>query len=151
MSTAKLEAQVEAQAYEPQVRPVVKYLKLPEGGDPYLEGLKCKSCNTVFTNPRAHCPKCFARNSMEAFKLAHTGKIHAYTIIRRTFPGIEVPFVSTIVDLDGGGVLKGNLINVDAEPENIPFGAKVNVVFGDALGRKNKKGDSFISYFFELA
>jgi uncharacterized OB-fold protein len=136
---------------EPQIKPVVSYLKLPEGGDPYLEGLKCKACNTVYTNSRNHCPKCFARNSMEPFKLAHTGKIYAYTIIHRTFPGIEVPFISTIVDLDGGGVLKGNLINVDPKPENIPFGAKVNVVFGDALGRKNKKGDSFFSYFFELA
>ena len=140
----------EASTEEPQVRPVVDYLKLPEGGEPYLEGLKCKSCETVFTSKRNHCPKCFARNSMEPQKLALTGKIHAYTIIRRTFPGIEVPFISTIVDLDGGGVLKGNLINVEAEPENIPFGGKVKVVFGDALGRKNKKGDSFISYFFEL-
>ncbi len=141
----------EVNSDEPQVRAVISLVKLPESGDPYLEGLKCNSCDTVFTTRRAHCPSCFARNSMEPQKLAHTGVIHTYTIIRRTFPGIEVPFISTIVDLDGGGVLKGNLINVEAEPENIPFGGKVNVVFGDALGRKNKKGDSFISYFFELA
>ena len=58
MSQSKGESKHEASSEEPQIRPVVSYLKLPEGGDPYLEGLKCKSCNTVFTNSRKHCPKC---------------------------------------------------------------------------------------------
>ena len=28
--------------------PVVEYLKLPEDGDPYLEGHKCGDCNSIF-------------------------------------------------------------------------------------------------------
>ena len=28
--------------------PVVSYLKLPEDGDPYIEGHKCSSCGSVF-------------------------------------------------------------------------------------------------------
>ena len=33
--------------------PVVDYLKLPEGEDPYLEGHKCKECGSIFTLIRA--------------------------------------------------------------------------------------------------
>ena len=28
--------------------PVVDYLKLPEGEDPYLEGHKCNECGSIF-------------------------------------------------------------------------------------------------------
>ena len=28
--------------------PVVDYLKLPEGEDPYLEGYKCSKCSSIF-------------------------------------------------------------------------------------------------------
>ena len=28
--------------------PVVEYLKLPEGGEPYLEGHKCSECGSIF-------------------------------------------------------------------------------------------------------
>ena len=41
------------------------------------------------------------------------------------------------------------LLNVDADPEKIQFGMPVEVVFGDALGRKDKEGNSYLSYFFQ--
>ena len=58
---------------------------------------------------------------------------------------------SALVDLDGGGTVKGNLINVDPDPENVDFGMKVKVIFDDALGRKDSEGNSYLSYFFEPA
>ena len=82
-------------------------------------------------------------------KLANTGTLYVYSIVHRSFPGIEVPYVSAIVDLDGGGTVKGNLINVEADPEKIPFGMPVEVVYKDALGRKDREGNSYISYFFQ--
>ena len=142
---------VDKQNTETKVRPVVGLLKIPENGDPYLEGLRCTKCEAVYTKKQTHCASCCSRDCLVPYKLSNTGTIHTYTIIRRTFPGIDVPFISTVVDLDGGGVLKGNLINVVAEPENIKFNAPIKIVYGDALGRKNKKGDRFLSYFFELA
>ena len=38
--------------------PVVDFLKIPETGDPYLEGHKCKSCGAVFLGERGTCSKC---------------------------------------------------------------------------------------------
>ena len=71
--------------------------------------------------------------------------------MHRSFPGIEVPYVSAIVDLDGGGTLKGNLIDIDPDPEKIRLGMPVEVVYKDALGRKDREGNSYLSYFFQPA
>jgi uncharacterized OB-fold protein len=129
--------------------PVVEWLKLPEGSDPYLEGHKCQSCSAVYLGERAVCSKCGERDKIKAEKLANTGTLYVYSIVHRSFPGIEVPYVSAIVDLDGGGTVKGNLINIDADPEKIKLGMPVEVVYKDALGRKDRQGNSYISYFFQ--
>ena len=129
--------------------PVVEWLKLPEGGDPYLEGQKCQSCSAIYLGERAVCAKCGARDQIKPEKLANTGKLYVYSIVHRSFPGIEVPYISAIVDLDGGGTVKGNLINVDADPEKIKFGMPIEVVYKDALGRKDRQGNSYVSYFFQ--
>ena len=129
--------------------PAVDYLKLPDGGDPYLEGHKCGACSAVFIGERTICSKCGARDKIAAVKLANTGKLYVYSIVARSFPGIAVPYISAIVDLDGGGTVKGNLIGVDPNPEKIKFGMAVDVVYKDALGRKDREGNSYISYFFQ--
>ena len=38
--------------------PAVDFLKIPETGAPYLEGLKCKNCSAIYLGPRAVCSKC---------------------------------------------------------------------------------------------
>ena len=88
---------------------------------------------------------------MTAVKLSETGKLHSFSIVCRSFPGIDVPYVSAIVDLDGGGTVKGNLINIEPDPEKIEFDMPVKITYKDALGRKDKDGNSYLSYFFEPA
>ena len=129
--------------------PVVEYLKLPEDGDPYLEGHKCGDCNSIFLGEREVCSNCTARGKIEPVKLSNKGKLYSYSITFRSFPGIEVPYISAIVDLDGGGTVKGNLIDCEFDPEKIEFDMPVEVIFDDALGRKDKDGNSYISYFFK--
>ena len=86
---------------------------------------------------------------MTAVKLPETGKLYSYSIVHRSFPGIEVPYVSAIVDLDDGTAIKGNLINIEPDPDKIEFDMPVEVVFDDALGRKDSDGNSYLSYFFQ--
>lgn len=131
--------------------PVVSYLKIPPDGEPYLEGHRCKECGTVYLGARRHCSNCAARDSMETVQLSNRGTLYAYSIVHRSFPGIDVPYVSAIVDLEGGGTVKGNLIDVEADPEKISFDMPVEVVFDDALGRKDSDGNSYLSYFFKPA
>ena len=131
--------------------PAVPYLKIPENGEPYLEAYKCGQCSATFLGERYVCSKCGARDQMSAVTLPNTGKLYSYSIVHRSFPGIAVPYVSAIVDLDDGTAIKGNLINVDPDPESIPFDMPVEVVYDDALGRKDADGNAYLSYFFQPA
>ena len=88
---------------------------------------------------------------MEKIQLSNKGKLYAYSIVHRSFPGIDVPYVSAIVDLEGGGTVKSNLIDIDPDPDKLHFDMPVDVVFGDALNRKDSDGNSYISFFFKPA
>ena len=70
--------------------PVVNYLKLPEGEDPYLEGHKCSNCGSIFLGERNVCSNCFSRDTIEAVKLSNTGKLYSYSIVFRSFPGRDI-------------------------------------------------------------
>lgn len=129
--------------------PAADFIRLPENGEPYLEGSECGACGAIFLGSRNTCSKCAARDQMKPRKLGTTGKLYSYSIVYRSFPGVEVPYISAIVDLDGGGTVKGNLINVEPDPEKLPFDLPVEVVFKDALGRKDKEGNSYVSHFFQ--
>ena len=76
------------------------------------------------------------------------GLLTAVWIVHRSFPGVEVPYISAIVDLEGGGSLKGNLINIDPDPKNLKFDMPVEVIIKDA-GRKDREGNSYLAYFFQ--
>ncbi len=128
--------------------PAVAYLKIPDDGEPYLEGTRCGCCGATFLGERSNCSKCGARGRMEPVRLANRGELYSYCIVHRSFPGIDVPYVSAIVDLEGGGTVKGNLIEVEPDPAKIDFGMPVDVVYDDALGRKDGDGNSYLSYFF---
>jgi len=140
----------ETQAAAAKPLPVVKYLKIPDQGSPYLEGFRCENCNAVFLENHPSCAACRKRDTLKPFRLADTGKLYNFTIVHRNFPGVPVPFISAIVDLDGGGSLKGNLVDIVPNAEAIKFDMPVKVVYRDA-GRKDKDGNSYLSYFFTPA
>ena len=129
--------------------PVVDFLKIPDEGEPYLEGQRCQACGAMFLGERETCGKCATRGKFEAIKLSNHGKLYSYSIVFRSFPGIETPYVSAIVDLEGGGTVKGNLVDIEPDPKKIEFGMPVEIVYRDALGRKDKDGNSYLSYFFK--
>jgi uncharacterized OB-fold protein len=132
-------------------KPALPCIKTAADGAPYIEGLRCRTCSAVMPDQRLACPACGSRAGFDGFKAAETGVLHAYSIVRRSFPGVEVPFISAVVDLDDGLTLKGNLLGVAPEPEALTPNLRVKLVFGDALGRTDKEGSSYIAYFFEPA
>ena len=129
--------------------PVVEWLKAGEP-EPYLEGQACAQCGAIFLGARAHCSRCFARGALHPQRLSNRGTLYVYSIVHRSFPGVPVPYVSAIVDLEGGGTVKGNLIGIEPKPEKIRLGMPVEVVYRD-LERKDDKGNSYFSYFFQPA
>jgi uncharacterized OB-fold protein len=128
--------------------PVVPWLRIPDEGDPHLEGRECKNCGAIFLGERSTCSKCGTRDQIAPKRLANTGTLYVYSIVHRSFPGIEVPYVSAIVDLDGGGTVKGNLVGIDPEPEKIEMGMPVEVIYRIAP-RKDRDGNEYLTYYFQ--
>ena len=137
-------------ADEKQPLPVVDWLKIPDGGDPYLEGHKCKACDAIFLGERNVCSKCGTRDQLEAIKLSNRGELYVYSITHRSFPGIETPYISAVVDLEGGGTVKGNLINIDPDPAKVKMGMPVEVIYKIAP-RKDREGNEYLTYYFQPA
>ena len=129
---------------------IVPYLKVPDSGAPFLEGIRCKQCKAITLKTRTACASCGARDTFEPHKLANEGELHAFSIIHRSFPGIEVPFISAIADLDGGGTVKTNMTGIDADPEKIELGMRVQVVY-EIAPRKDGEGNVYMTFYLQPA
>ena len=105
--------------------PIVDYLVLDDGA-PYLVANKCDTCGALYFDCRNACARCSGR-SFSKLRLADDGTVRSFTIVHRAAPGVPTPYVSAIVDLSGGGVVKANLLNVEPTPEDVRFGMKVRL------------------------
>jgi uncharacterized OB-fold protein len=54
--------------------------------------------------------------------------VRAFSIIHQAAPGVPVPYVSSVIDLDGGGAVKANVMNTEPDPEHVSLGMKVQLV-----------------------
>jgi uncharacterized protein len=108
----------------PQQLPYVGYLRL--GDDPHLVAAECSSCGALFFDRRNACANCGGCDFRER-RLASTGIVRAFTIVHRASGDVNVPYVSGIVDLDGGGVVKANIVGIDPEPGSVALGMKVRL------------------------
>jgi uncharacterized OB-fold protein len=98
----------------------------PNSSDPHLVANECASCGALFFDRRNACANCGARD-FSARRLANDGVLRAFTIVHRATPDVTVPYVSGIVDLDGGGVVKANIVGIDPKPENLSLGMKLTL------------------------
>jgi uncharacterized OB-fold protein len=105
--------------------PIVDYLVLDDGA-PYLVANESTESGALYFDRR----NADARTGKAGFRrrrVSDTGVVRTFTIVHRAAPGVPTPYVSVVVNLDGGGVVKANLINVDPTPEAVKFGMKVRL------------------------
>jgi uncharacterized protein len=81
--------------------------------------------------------------------LASTGKVRSFTIVHRAVPGVPTPYVSAIVDLDGGGVVKTNLLNVAPDPAVVQLGMPVKLT--TFVAGTDDDGTEAVAFGFEPA
>jgi len=86
--------------------PMVDYLVLDPR--PHLVSQACAGCGALYFDRRNACARC-SGTSFSVRELANQGALRAFTFVGRT----RRPYVSAVVDLDGGGVVKANLLGVD--------------------------------------
>jgi len=114
--------------------PLVDYLVL--GDTPHLRAHECVSCGARFFDRRNGCASCFGTEFRDV-AVATDGEVRAFTIVAYAAPGIVTPFVAAVVDC-GGTSVRGNLVNVEPDPEHVSLGMKVrlttNTVGTDTTG-----------------
>jgi uncharacterized OB-fold protein len=123
--------------------PMVDYLVL--GDKPHLMANECTKCHARYFDRRNACANCFATDFTKV-AVATEGVVRSFTIVSFAAPGVPVPYVSTIVDCDGTSV-RGNMINVNADPEHVHLGQKVRLATY-SLGADGG-GTEAIGYGFE--
>lgn len=106
--------------------PVVDYLQL--GDDSYLVAHECENCAALYFDRRNACANCFER-AFSPKRLSNQGVLRAFTVVQRGAK--SGPYVSAVVELDGGGVVKANLIGV-LDPEMILPGMRLRLITFDA-------------------
>lgn len=99
----------------PQQIPIVDYLVLSD--PPHLEANECVACSAIYFDRRNACARC-GRTDFTRKPLSNTGQVRAFTVVHRAAPSVPTPYTSVIVDLDGGGVVKANLLD-STDPQQI--------------------------------
>jgi uncharacterized OB-fold protein len=103
---------------------VVDYLVIE--GDPHLVAQACASCGALFFDRRNACARCGGQEFAPK-ALARTGTLRSFTIVHRAAPNVAVPYVSSVVELDGGGVVKGNIVDAGSDAEKFELGMAVRL------------------------
>ena len=104
--------------------PAVGYLAL--GDDPHLVAQECTDCGALYFDRRNACARC-SGISFVPRDLGTEGRVTAFTVVHRAAPGLEAPYTSVVVELQGGGVVKANLRGV-TDPDAIHPDLKVRLV-----------------------
>jgi uncharacterized protein len=105
--------------------PMVGYLVLDDG-PPHLVAHECASCGALFFDRRNACASC-GGTTFDSRSLAESGTVRSFTIIHRAAPGVPTPYVSAVVDLDDGGSVKSNIVDVEPSPDNVALGMRVRL------------------------
>ncbi|MDO3402744.1 OB-fold domain-containing protein [Mycolicibacterium neoaurum] len=105
--------------------PAVDYLVLDV--EPHLQARECTQCTALYFDRRNACARCSA-DEFAVRALSNKGVIRAYTIVQRGAK--SGPFTSVVVELDGGGSVKANLIGV-TDPADIAPETRVRLVTFD--------------------
>lgn len=131
----------------PSARAAHTALRVDGDGAAWIEAFRCAECGAVVPESSMACRRCDTRTPPSAFRAAENGRLYTWSIIERSYPSVAVPFVSAIVDLDGGPTLKGTLRGVATA--DLVAGLPVRLRFDDAGGAVSPDGVPFVGFHFE--
>ncbi|MCG3776529.1 MAG: hypothetical protein JW395_3388 [Nitrospira sp.] len=123
--------------------PLVDYLSL--GDRSFLSAQECKTCRARFFDRRNACASCSGQEFITV-EIPQVGEVVAFSIVFVAAPDVKVPFVPAIINC-GGTSVRGNIVNVSPDPENISVGMKVRLT--TFVVGSDDEGTSAIGYGFE--
>jgi len=125
--------------------PMVEYLVLDEG-EPHLMANVCASCGAQYLDRRNACAKC-GGTDFDRQSLANEGVVRTFSIVHRAAKGVPAPYVSAVVDLDGGGQVKSNIVGCDPTPEAVKLGMRVRLTTYTAA--TDDRGTDAVAFGYE--
>ena len=111
-----------------------------------LVGQRCPKCKKVYVPPRGACSMCGAA-TVEDVELTGKGTVTTFCVTRIPSPGLEPPYVTAWILLDGADLTAMFLIQ-ECDPNDVRLGMRVEPVWVDAADRKTDLGN--IKYFKPL-
>jgi uncharacterized protein len=131
----------------PAVLPIVDYFAA-DAESPHLLALVCDGCGARYLERRNGCGRCGGR-AFSRRPVPTTGTVSAYTVVWRSEPGVEVPFVSCLVDLGKGLVVKSNLVGIDPGAVDVTILGRQVELLAQELGT-DSNGMLAITFAFRL-
>jgi uncharacterized OB-fold protein len=128
--------------------PMVDYLVLGDGTDAHLRANQCAGCGAQYFDRRNACAKC-GGTEFHPVDLSNDGTVRTFSIVQRAAKGVPAPYVSAVIDLDGGGKVKSNIVNCDPTPEAIKLGMRVRLTTYPAA--TDDRGTEAIAFGYEPA
>src|SRR6266851_3601998 len=134
---------------KPRPEPIaaVPYVVIEASGDHYLVGSRCGRCGATLLGERMSCAACGKGDSISRIRLSDTGRIRTCSVVSRSYPGVAVPFVAAVVQIDGGGVVRGTLRDAITESPGPKIGTPVRIYIEDT-GQRDPGGRPFFSHVF---
>lgn len=127
--------------------PIVDYLVIDDG-EPHLVAWESVDSGALYLDRRNADAKSggteFRRRRLEG-----TGVVRSFTIVHRAVPGVPVPYVSAVVDLDGGGCVKANVVKVEPDPDHVSLGMRVKLT--TFVAGTDDEGTEAVAFGFEPA
>jgi uncharacterized protein len=110
------------------------------GRDGELQIARCSDCGYWIQPPSPRCPQCLGSDVAPQPVSGH-GTVYTYTINRREWsPGLQVPYVIAIVQLDEQADLRLMTNIVGCDVDEVAIGLPVQVEF-------REQGDAYVPVF----
>ncbi len=140
-------------ATKKQTKPIVSFLRIPENypsEEAYFWGMQCGACDAKFLGARVACGKCGATDKLKELKYGTDGELYVFAVVHQSMPGVEVPFVAGIIDLDDGVSVRANVYGLDAlKPDKSWFGKRVKM-YSEVISQ-DREGNDVVAAKFKVA
>lgn len=123
--------------------------RVEDDGSGYLIANRCGECKLTFFPKREFCVGCFKHDNLEEIKLNRSGTLHTFSVVHRTTPDFNTPYVIGYIDLEEDGVRVFAPIT-DCIPEDLEIGMKMELAFGELNRTTKSEGASrLLTYKFQ--
>jgi len=139
-------------ATEKKTNPIIPSMRIPENypqEDAYFWGMKCGACGAQFLGERLACGNCGATDKLQEVRYGGDGELYVFAVVHQSMPGVEVPFVAGIVDLDDGVSVRANIYGLDAnKPDASWFGKRVKM-YSEVVSQ-DREGNDVVAAKFKV-